>query len=192
MTENVTQPERDSAKEIQKVFDAWSEFLKLPSIGPGYAFSKDFSSYANSFSDLVRVTAELRASVDSYWSLINKAFVKAVAETIEKSPKQYSNREDLESLRRVMIEAFENAFSELFASAQFSEVYGKVFSSELDLKKTWQGIVEKNLSALNLPTRAEVDEMLRDLHDLKKNVRSIERSVEDLKDGKDSGIKPAQ
>ena len=191
MTENVTEPKRVDAQNIEKMLDAWSEFLKLPSIGPAYAFSKDFSSYMNDFSTLAKVTAELKSNMDSYWSLINRAFVKAVAETLEKSPKQYSGKEDLEALRRVMIEAFENAFTDLFASAQFSEVYGKVFSSELDVRKSWQSIAERSMSALNLPTRGEVDEMLKDIHELKKSVRGIEKSVGELQNGEDSRIKSA-
>ena len=191
MTESVAEPKRADAQDVQKMLDAWSEFLKLPSIGPVYAFSKDFSAYVNDFSNLAKVTAELKSGVDSYWSLINRAFVKAVAETLERSPKQYSNKEDLEAFRRVMIEAFENAFTDLFASSQFSEVYGNVFSSQLDVKKTWQSIVERNLSALNLPTRGEVDEMLKDIHEIRKSVRGLERSVEELKDGEDPRTKPS-
>ena len=190
MTENVTEPKRAAATgDVAKMLDAWSEFLKLPSIGPTYAFSKDFVSYANDFSTLAKLMSEMKTDLDNYWTLINRAYIRAVRETAEKSPKEYSNKDDFEAFRRAMIEAFENAFTDLFGSSEFSEVYGKVFSTELDVRKTLQSIAEKNLAVLNMPTRSEVDEILKDIHELKKNVRSIAKSVEESKkDGKNSGI----
>jgi hypothetical protein len=132
--------------------------------------------------------SEIKTDLDNYLTLINRAYIKAVRETAEKSPKEYSNKDDFEAFRRAMIEAFENAFTDLFGSSEFSEVYGKVFSTELDVRKTLQSIAEKNLAVLNMPTRSEVDEILKDIHELKKNVRALAKSVEESKDGKDSGI----
>jgi hypothetical protein len=180
MNENVTEPKHESASDdVAKVLDAWSEFLKLPSIGPTYAFSKEFVSYANDFATLAKVISEMKSNMESYWTLINRAFMKAVRETAEKSPREYSTKEDFEAYRRVMIEAFENAYTELFGSTEFSEAYGKVFSSELDIRKAMQSIAEKNLRILNMPTRSEVDEILKDIHELKKSVRSLTKALEE-------------
>ena len=192
MTENVS--EQKPAKvtdDVSRIMDAWSEFLKLPSIGPAYAFSKDFVSYANDFSNLAKQTAEMKANLDNYWSLISRAFIRATKETSEKSPKEYSSKEDFEAFRRAMIEAFENSYTDLFGSAEFSEVYGKVFSSELDIRKTLQSIAEKNLAVLNMPTRSEVDEILKDIHELKKSVRTLTKMAEERKVGENSGISSA-
>jgi hypothetical protein len=41
-----------------------------------------------------------------------------------------------------------------------------------------QGIVEKNFKVLNLPTRSEIDEMLKDIVELKRTVRDLKRSIE--------------
>jgi archaellum component FlaC len=81
-----------------------------------------------------------------------------------------------------VIESFEDAFTGLFASAEFSSVYGKVFSSQMDMSKAMQTITEKNFKALNLPTRSEVDEILKDVHELKRAVRDLKKGVEALKD----------
>jgi Poly(R)-hydroxyalkanoic acid synthase subunit (PHA_synth_III_E) len=169
-------------EQVKKMFDFWTDTLKLPTIGPMYAFSKDFSSYFNDFVSLGKVVVELKTNMDSYWSLMSAAYTQAMKEMMERTPKQLATKEDFENYRRVAIEAFEDAFTELFTSPQFSEAYGKLFSSQLNVSRATQSIVEKNFKMLNLPTRSEVDEMLKDIVELRRTVRDLKRSVEERND----------
>jgi hypothetical protein len=87
-------------------------------------------------------------------------------------------KEDFENYRRAAIEAFEHSFTTLFTSSEFSEVHGRLFGSQLNISKVMQNIIEKNFKILNLPTRSEVDEMLKDIAELRRTVRDIKRRVE--------------
>lgn len=165
-------------EQINKMFSFWTDVAKLPTIGPMYAFSKDVSSYASDFVNLGKVMAELKTNMDSYWALVSSAYARAMKETMERAPKQLLTKDDFENYRRAAIESFEVAFTDLFASAEFSSVYGKMFSSQLDVSRTIQGIAERNSKALNLPTRSEVDDILRDVSELKRTVRDLKRSIE--------------
>jgi poly[(R)-3-hydroxyalkanoate] polymerase subunit PhaE len=165
-------------EQISKMFSFWTDVTKLPTVGPMYAFSKDVSSYASDFVNLGKVMAELKTHMDSYWALVSSAYSRAMKETMDRAPKQLLTKDDFENYRRAAIEAFEDAFTELFASAEFSAIYGKMFSSQLDVSRTVQGIAEKNSKALNLPTRSEVDEILKDVAELKRSVRDLKRSIE--------------
>jgi len=178
MAENNKDLQAISSEQMNKMFSFWTDVLKLPTIGPLYAFSKDFSSYANDFVSLGKVMAELKANMDSYWELISTSYTRAMRETMERAPKQLLTKDDLENYRRAAIEAFEDAFTNLFASSEFSAVYGKLFSSQLDVSRSIQGIAEKNFKMLNLPTRGEVDEILKDVAELKRNIRDLKRSKE--------------
>jgi NAD-specific glutamate dehydrogenase len=53
-----------------------------------------------------------------------------------------------------------------------------VLSQQLDLFNHIQKLTEKGLRVLNLPTRAEVNEMVKDVHDLKKEVHDLTRKME--------------
>jgi hypothetical protein len=178
MAENDKNIQGFTQEQINKMFSFWTDVSKLPTIGPMYAFSKDMSSYANDFVNLGKVMAELKTNMDSYWALVTAAYAKAMKETMERAPKQLFTKEDFENYRRAAIEAFEDAFTDLFASAEFSSVYGKMFSSQLDVSRSIQGIAEKNSKTLNLPTRSEVDDILKDVADLKRTVRDLKRSIE--------------
>lgn len=164
--------------QASKLFDAWTEVLKLPTIGPMYAFSKDFASYADEFAKLGKIMIEMKSHLDAYWGLVNTAYAKAMKDTAERSPKQFAAKEDFDNYRKAMIESFEDAFTGLFASSEFSTVYGKVFSSQMDMSRSMQTITEKNFKALNMPTRSEVDEILKDVHELKKAVRDLKKGME--------------
>jgi hypothetical protein len=165
-------------EQMDKMFDFWTDVLKLPTIGPMYAFSKDVSSYASDFANLGKMMAGLKTNMDGYWALISTAYAKAMKETMERVPKQLVTKDDFENYRRAAIEAFEDAFTGLFASAEFSAVYGKMFSSQLDVSKAIQSIAEKNFKTLNLPTRSELDDILKDVAELKRSVRDLKRSME--------------
>lgn len=178
MAENNKELQGFSQEQMNKMFSFWTDVMKLPTIGPMYAFSKDVSSYANDFVSLGKVMAELKTNMDSYWALVSTAYSKAMKETMERAPKQLMTKDDFENYRRAAIEAFEDAFTELFASAEFSTVYGKMFSSQLDVSRAVQSIAEKNFKMLNLPTRSEVDDILKDVAELKRSVRDLKRSLE--------------
>jgi hypothetical protein len=178
MAENNKELQGFSQEQMNKMFSFWTDVMKLPTIGPMYAFSKDVSSYANDFVSLGKVMAELKTNIDSYWALVSTAYSKAMKETMERAPKQLMTKDDFENYRRAAIEAFEDAFTELFASAEFSTVYGKMFSSQLDVSRAVQSIAEKNFKTLNLPTRSEVDDILKDVAELKRSVRDLKRSLE--------------
>ena len=165
-------------EQVNKVFELWSSKLKLPTIGPTYAFSKDFSSFANDFVTLGKAMIELKSNMDSYWSLMSAAYIRAMRSTIEQSPMQLATKEDFENYRRAAIEAFEDTFTDLFTSSEYSEIYGKLFGSQLNISRTVQSIVEQNFKMLNLPTRSEVDDILKDIVELKRNVRDMKRSIE--------------
>jgi hypothetical protein len=164
--------------QANKMFDMWSEVLKLPTIGPMYAFTKDFNSYANEFVSLGKIMADMKTHMDAYWAMINAAYAKASKETVERAPKQFATKDDFDGYRKAMIEAFEDAFTGLYASPEFSQVYGKLFSSQLDMSRAMHTITERNFKALNLPTRGEMDEILKDIHELKRTVRDLKRSLE--------------
>ncbi|HEX2613918.1 MAG TPA: poly(R)-hydroxyalkanoic acid synthase subunit PhaE [Nitrososphaera sp.] len=171
-----------SPEQMNKMFNFWTDVMKLPTIGPMYAFSKDVGAYANDFVNLGKIMAELKTDVDSYWVLVNAAYTRAVKETAERAPKQLLSKDDFENYRRAAIEAFEDSFTALFASPEFSTVYGKLFSTQLDMSRAMQSIAEKNFKTLNLPTRSEVDEILKDVAELKRSVRELRKNIEMTKD----------
>jgi len=165
-------------EQMNKMLNFWTDVMKLPTIGPVYAFSKDVGAYANDLINLGKILTELKTDMDNYWVLVNGAYTRAVKDTAEHAPKQLLSKDDFENYRRAAIEAFESSFTALFASPEFSTVYGKLFSTQLDMSRAIQSIAEKNFKVLNLPTRSEVDEILKDVAELKRSIRELRKKTE--------------
>ncbi len=166
--------------KLAQVINNWSELLKLPTIGPLYALSKEFDQSVEGLLNISQTLVKLQVDLNEYWSHMKNAYRKAIEESIDKAPKNYTTKEDFESYRKVTIEAFENAFTTLFTSEEFPKVYSKVSNDQMDLVKYVHTITENSFQALNLPTRSEIDEIAKDLHHLKRNMRDLKRRLDEV------------
>jgi poly[(R)-3-hydroxyalkanoate] polymerase subunit PhaE len=163
-------------EQMTKILHNWSEFVKMPTIGPFHSFFQDFTSYAQDLLSLGQTILNAQANLNEYWKQMNRAYVQATKEVSERAPKQLNSKEDFEQYRKITINAFEDAFTNLFSSKEFSVTYGKVSNDVLDLFKKMQKFAEKNMKVLNLPTRDEMDQILKDIHDMKRTIRDMKRS----------------
>ena len=166
----------EQQEQMTKLFNSWSELVKMPTIGLFPAFSQDFRSYSQDLLGLGQTLLNAQTNLSDYWKQMNMAYVQATKEVSERAPKQLRSKEDFDEYRKITINAFEDAFTGLFNSKEFSVAYGKVSSDLLDLFKQMQKFAEKNLKVLNLPTRDEMDEILKDIHEMKRTIRDMKRS----------------
>jgi polyhydroxyalkanoate synthesis regulator phasin len=80
-----------------------------------------------------------------------------------------------------LIDAFEDAFTSLFTSKDFAKAYDEVSSAQTELMNSIHRIFEKNMEILNIPTRSEVDIILRELTELRRDVRDLRKEFESVK-----------
>jgi hypothetical protein len=112
---------------------------------------------------------------------MSKAHFQAIGNLIQKSKSDPNlNDTNSEKFRLLVIDAFEEAYSSLFSSKEFAIAYDQVYSKQLDFVNYINKIVEKNLTLLNIPTHSELDEVLKDLEDMKKTLRIIKKRYEKL------------
>jgi hypothetical protein len=168
-------------EQIAKVFSIWSDISKLPTVGPSFAYSQNSRSDLKELVEFGKSFLELQIHLSEYCMQINNTYVQALAKASEKAPKQYNSREDFEKYRKVAIDVFEDAFTGLYDSKEFANLYGLLQSNQFDLLMHLQKLTENNLKALNLPTRSDMDDMSKDIHDLKKTVHDLIRKIEVLK-----------
>jgi hypothetical protein len=171
--------EQDTQEDrMAQVINNWSELLKLPTIGPFHALSQEVDPYLQGILDISQTLMKLQIDLNEYWSHMKNAYSRALKETIDKAPKHYNTKEDFENYRRVVIEAFEDAFTALFTSEEFPKVYSKVSNDQMDLLKYVQKLIENSFQTLNLPTRSEINELAKDIHSLKRDIRDIKKRSE--------------
>lgn len=120
---------------------------------------------------------DLQKSLSKYWLLMSKTQFHAIGNVLLKSRSEPKlDDPDSERFRQLVIDAFEEAYSSLFSSKEFAVAYNEVYSKQLDFVNCMNKIVERNLNLLNIPTRTELDEVLKDLQEMKKTLRNIKNA----------------
>ena len=163
---------------MAQLINNWSELLKLPTIGPFHAFSQEIDPYLQGMLSINQTLLKLQVDLNEYWSHMKNAYSNALKETTDRAPKTFNTKEDFENYRKVIIEAFEDAFTALFTSDEFPRVYNKVSNDQMELLKSIQQLIENSLQTLNLPTRSEINELAKDIHSLKRDIRNLKKRAE--------------
>ena len=170
---------QDSQEErMAQLINNWSELLKLPTIGPFHAFSQEIDPYLQGMLSINQTLLKLQVDLNEYWSHMKNAYSNALKETTDRAPKTFNTKEDFENYRKVIIEAFEDAFTTLFTSEEFPRVFNKVSNDQMELLKSIQQLIENSLQTLNLPTRSEINELAKDIHSLKRDIRNLKKRSE--------------
>ena len=178
MTEIQNKDDDDSiikSLKFKSLNEKWAEIMKLPQIVPINAFSRESHSYISNLFLLNQTLVNLQLSINEYWTRIISTYVEAVNDVTVKT--KSNPLKDNKDLQNVLIDAFEDAFNSLFTSGEFAKGYNKVSNDQLEFSKVIHKIMDKNLSILNLPTRRELDLILKDLHEVRNEVRNIKRAM---------------
>ena len=161
------------------IFEKWKKLQNFPTLGMFNALTKGYNEHLEDVLELNRILMDLQKYLSNYWLQMSKTQFHAIGNVLLKSrsdPKL--NDIDSERFRMLVIDAFEEAYSSLFSSKEFSVAYNEVYSKQLDFVNRINKIVERNLNLLNIPTRTELDEVLKDLQEMKKTLRNIKKTHE--------------
>jgi Poly(R)-hydroxyalkanoic acid synthase subunit (PHA_synth_III_E) len=160
-------------------FEKWKKLQNFPTLGMFNALTKDYNEYLEDLISLNKILMDLQKYMSNYWLQMSKTHFQAIGNVILKSKADPNlNDANSEKFRLLVIDAFEEAYSSLFSSKEFSIAYNEVYSKQLDFVNYINKIVEKNLNLLNIPTRSELDEVLKDLQETKKALRIIKNKYE--------------
>ena len=171
--------ENNSLDDFTKydILEKWKKLQNFPTLGRFNALTKDYNEYLEDMQELSRILMDLQKYLSNYWLQMSKTQFHAIGNVLLKSrsdPKL--NDPDSERFRHLVIDAFEEAYSSLFSSKEFAVAYNEVYSKQLDFVNCINKIVERNLNLLNIPTRTELDEVLKDLQEMKKTLRNIKNA----------------
>ena len=146
----------------------------LTSIGPMRAFAANSKKVSTELIEINEDLMEFNKHLTEYYKQLADTWVDAQKKVNLKAPEIPQDVEQMEAVKRIWIDIFDNDFTELFDSGKFGENYGKLVSKELELTKHWNNIVNVILQSVNLPSKEEIDEVYKEIHSLKKRVAKLE------------------
>jgi polyhydroxyalkanoate synthase subunit PhaE len=149
--------------------------IALSSVGPMRNYANDLKKVVTEVIDSYEDMVEFNQRLSEYYKQLSETWADAQKKVDAKSPSIPHDVENLEAYKRVWIDIFENDFTGLFDSEKFAQNYGKMVSAELELTKHWENILNVMLQAMKLPTRKEIDEVYKEMHELRRRVSKLEK-----------------
>lgn len=179
MSQDIKQP----AEYYKHVSMFWTELLHLmsgkplalTSVGPMRNWTNDMKKIVTEVVDSYEDLVEFNQRLTEYYKQLSETWIEAQKKVNSKIPSIPNDSEQLEAYKRLWIDIFENDFTELFGSEKFGQNYGKLVSAELELTKHWENILNVMLNSVRLPTRKEIDEVYKEMHELRKRVKKLEK-----------------
>ncbi len=146
----------------------------LTSIGPMRSFAANSKKIAVELIEINENLVGFNQYITEYYKQLSNVWGIAQKKVNLKVPKIPQDTEQIEAMKRIWIDIFDNDFTELFDSKKFGENYGNLVSKELELTKHWGNITNVILQSVNLPSKEEIDEVYNEIHSLKKRVSKLE------------------
>lgn len=179
----MSQDIKDPAEHYKHISLFWTDLLHLmsgkpmalTSVGPMRNWTNDMKKVITEVIDSYEDLMEFNQRLVEYYKQLSDAWIEAQKKVNAKIPSIPNDSEQLEAYKRIWIDIFENDFTELFDSGKFGQNYGKLVSAELELTKHWENVLNVLLNSMRLPTRKEIDEVYKELHELRKRVKKLEK-----------------
>ncbi len=146
----------------------------LTSIGPMRAFAANSKKISVELIEINEKLFEFNKYMTEYYKQLSSVWGIAQKKVNQKVPEIPQDVEQIEAVKRIWIDIFDNDFTELFHSEKFGDNYGNLVSKELELTKHWNNITNVILQSVNLPSKEEIDEVYKEIHSLKKRVSKLE------------------
>ena len=90
---------------------------------------------------------------------------------------------DLQETRKLIINSFEDVFSTMFESTDFSINYNNLINIVIDLNKSYQNILDSSVPFMNRQSlsKEEKDLLFKDLYEIKKITSEIRNRMKERK-----------
>lgn len=178
----------DSGLEAtQDFFDLWlkayettyGKLIEMPIMGPTREHAERLRSH---FDATINLYSAWMGSIASFQSV----FLEATRRTREKVETMAAKEEEVgpESAKEfydLWMETFSETFKEFLKSQFFSSDLSKLASDSMGYMRSYRDMLENNLlKPANLPTRTELDEINKDVYELRKQVKSLKHQINEL------------
>ena len=161
----------------------FARLVASPGLGMTREFNEKFQLGFDAWISWQLATMEYQGVVGEIWEQAFKQFQEDLISLAEKSEK-------IESLRDFVLlwtRGAERVFIEAFQTERYVLAQGKMLNAAMAYRVHERGIIEVFLNLYDLPTRSELDETHRRIYELRKEVKSLKKTITELKAEKSGG-----
>ena len=164
-----------------------SKPASLTAVGPLRNFTENIKKISQELIEANQEIVDFNTFLMEYYKQLGETWTNSQKKVMSKISEIPQDTESMEAYKRVWIDMFENDFTQLFDTSSFSENYNKLVSTEMQLLKRWNTIMDVMLKSANMPTKEEIDEIYQELFKLKKQIKKIDPSKKNRNRKNDTG-----
>ena len=172
-------PDSDGFKTIvENFFKQMTELNNITALGPFTSIMNDPNINLNSLKEHGNLLIKYQTNLNFYLSSMINAYFAALNK-VSASSKE-GNIPSIE-FRKIIINSFEDVFSSMFESPEFSITYNNLANSIIDLIKSYQKFFDTNPllfgRSQQIFTKEEKDSLFYNLHEIKKLSLEIKKKL---------------
>jgi tetratricopeptide (TPR) repeat protein len=163
---------------LKKYQEFWKKFYNVPQFSP-FSLTEETSNLVKNLQDLLLITSKIQYFNLNYVTQINKTYTEAI-DKIPPNKSEYSiqSEQDLKKYRSFLLGTLEESFTNLFQSKEFGVLVSDLMGAYSEYNKLLRNISNTYLLSLNLSSKDDVDILLKDMQELKREVRDLRKSID--------------
>ena len=165
---------------LKKYQDFWKKFYNVPTFSP-FALPEETSNLIKNMQDLLLVTSKMQYFTLNYATQINKTYTEALDKIPPNNP-EYSleSEQDIKKYRSFLLGTLEESFTKLFQSEEFGVLISDLMGTYSEYNKLSRNISNTYLLSLNLSSKDDVDTLLKDIQEMKRELRELRKNIDIL------------
>jgi hypothetical protein len=163
---------------FENFFKQLTELNRISTVGPFISMINDPQININNMREYGNVLINYQIFLNKYLTqMINSYFL-----ALDKVSAGMQGKDSQET-RKLIINSFEDVFSNMFESTDFSINYNNLINIVIDLNKSYQKFLDSSVPFLNRQslTKEEKDLLFKDLYEIKKRTSEIRNRMKESK-----------
>ena len=163
---------------LKKYQEFWKKFTNIPKYSP-LSLMEESTNIGKNIQDLLIVSSKMQYFTVNYISQITKTYSEALDKLPSNAIKSdIKSEQDLKKYRNILIGTLEESFTHLFQSKEFGMLVSDIMSTYSDYNKLLKNITNTFLVSLNLTNKDDIDSILKEMQELKRQVRDIRKTMD--------------
>ncbi len=165
----------DRVPETSEMTRAVRHYLSVPPVG----YTREWQEQLQ---DWGRLSIEYTHAVQDFSALLGKVVQRALelfGKRVTEKSKAGESFDGLRALYDLWIDCGEEAYAEQVATPEFPHLQAELVNALMRMKRHEQLMVEEVMTALNIPTRREMDTTHQRVHDLQQQMRQLQDLLEE-------------
>lgn len=170
----------------ENIFKAWSDiyekefrkFLQIPQIG----LTREYQEKINNMTDKFNICQTHMAEFIRLLFLPFQRSAAVMQEEIQALAERGELSEDPQFYYQKWVKVLEGHFMTLFQTPEYIESLTKTVGAMSQFTSSKESVVEDLLRSLPVASRSDLDDVARELHQLKKEIRNLKKAITTVKE----------